>query len=104
MYSIDNDLSLVSCNQDLRQDFLLHLTKLQFTVWNSNEQSFTGSYVCVDSVEKVGLDPEDQAGTGFVNGSNFTFGTLRTANARLQVQGVSIPNAHFPENAVSLAC
>jgi hypothetical protein len=88
VYTADNDLSIVSCNQDLRQDFLLHLTKLQFTVWNSNETMLTGAYVCVDSVEKVGLSPED-APAGFVNTSNFSFRTLRTANARLQVQGVA---------------
>jgi hypothetical protein len=59
--TIDNDLSVVSCNQDLRQDFLLHLTKLQFTVWNANENSFTGSYVCVDSVTTVPFGPGDRS-------------------------------------------
>lgn len=98
VYTADNDLSIVSCNQDLRQDFLLHLTKLQFTVWNSNETMYTGAYVCVDSVEKVGLDPED-APAGFVASSNFTYGTLRTANARLQVQGVLSTQCVGSENA-----
>ena len=45
--TIDNDLSVVSCNQDLRQDFVLHFTKLKFTEWNVNENSFTGTYICV---------------------------------------------------------
>jgi hypothetical protein len=98
LYTADNDLSLVSCNQDLRQDFKLHLTKLQFTVWNANETMYTGAYVCVDSVEKVGLSPED-AKPGFVANSNFTYRTLRTANARLQVQGVASTQCPLSENA-----
>ena len=98
VYTIDNDLSLVSCNQDLRQDFLLHLTKLQFTVWNSNENMYTGAYVCVDSVEKVGLGGED-APLGFVASSNFSWPTLRTTNARLQVQGVASTQCSGSENA-----
>jgi hypothetical protein len=83
----DNDLSVVSCNQDLRQDFVLHLTKLQFTVWNANENSFTGSYECIDSVQTVGLAADDN--TTMVARSNFDSATLRTPNARFQVQGVA---------------
>jgi hypothetical protein len=84
--TIDNDLSVVSCKQDLRQDFTLHTTKLKFTVWNVNENSFTGTYICVDSVTTVGLN----SGTaGLVNGTNFDFATLRTDNARYQVKGVA---------------
>ncbi|MBC8018446.1 MAG: hypothetical protein H7X83_08015, partial [Verrucomicrobia bacterium] len=80
-----NVLTVVSCNQDLRQDYVLHLTKLQFTVWNSFESSFTGAYICVDSVHSVALG----AGNSYlVNGSNFDFSTLRTQNARFQVSGV----------------
>ena len=52
-----NALTVVSCNQDLRQDYNLYLTKLQFTVWNSREQSYTGAYICVDSVNSVDLGP-----------------------------------------------
>ena len=40
--TIDNDLVVISCNQDLRQDFTLNLTKALFTVWNEYENSFTG--------------------------------------------------------------
>jgi hypothetical protein len=83
----DNDLSVVSCNQDLRQDFVLHLTKLQFTVWNANENSFTGSYECIDSVQTVGLAAADN--TIMTARSNFDFATLRTPNARFQAQGIS---------------
>ena len=85
--TIDNDLSVVSCNQDLRQDFVLHLTKLQFTVWNANENSFTGAFECIDSVQTVGLAAEDN--TIMTARSNFDESTLRTPNARFMVQGVS---------------
>ena len=84
LYTIDNDLTIVSCNQDLRQDFLLHLTKLQFTVWNSKEQSYTGAYACVDSVNEVPLSAEDGGNVHAV--SNFSEPTLTTPNARFQVR------------------
>jgi hypothetical protein len=86
--TIDNDLSVVSCNQDLRQDFVLHFTKLKFTEWNVNENSFTGTYICVDSVASVAFGGGDRS-TGLVNGTNFDFTTLRTDNARYQVKGVA---------------
>jgi len=89
IYTLDNDLEVVSCNQDLRQDFVLHLTKLQFTVWNSKEQSYTGAYACVDSTAKVGLDPLDPLSTGVHDVANFTEPALTTPNARFQVQGVA---------------
>jgi hypothetical protein len=85
--TIDNDLSVVSCNQDLRQDYVLHLTKLQFTVWNANENSFTGAYECIDSVQTVGLGAADNE--TMVARSNFDSSTLRTPNARFQVSGIS---------------
>jgi hypothetical protein len=93
----DNDLSVISCNQDLRQDFVLHMTKLQFTVWNANENSFTGSYQCIDSVNTVGLSAEDN--TAMVAPSNFDFSTLRTPNARFQVQAVASTQCPKSENA-----
>jgi len=91
--TIDNDLSVVSCNQDLRQDFTLHTTKLKFTLWNVNENSFTGTWICVDSVTSVGLGPGDRS-TGLTNGTNSDFSTLRTDNARYQVKGV--PSTQCP--------
>jgi len=81
-----NALTVVSCNQDLRQDYQLNLTKLQFTVWNSKEQSYTGAYICVDSVNSVYLTPEN---TFLKNGGNFNYTTLRTQNARFIVRGVA---------------
>jgi hypothetical protein len=81
-----NFLTVVGCNQDLRQDFDLHLTKLKFTVWNSHESSFTGAYICVDSVSTVFLGERNEH---LVNGSNFEYDTLQTANARVHVSGVA---------------
>jgi hypothetical protein len=84
--TVDNDLSVVSCYQDLRQDFKLNLTKLRFTVWNSVENSFTGAYICADSVDTVVLGAVNP---NLVNGSNFDYSTLRTKNARFEVEGVA---------------
>jgi len=86
--NLDNDLSVVSCNQDLRQDALLHLTKLQFVIWNANEHSFSGTFICADSVTTVAFGSGDRSG-GLVNGSNFDFSVLRTDNARYVVRGLA---------------
>jgi hypothetical protein len=86
--TIDNDLAVVSCKQDLRQDFVLHLTKLQFSQWNVNENSFSGTFYCADSVTSVQFGPLDRS-PGLVQGSNFDFSVLRTDNARYQVRGVA---------------
>jgi len=85
---IDNDLSVSSCAQDLRQDFVPKLTKIQFTVWNEFEEDFTGAWQCSDSVLTFGLDdPKDEVP---VNSDliNFTYGQLQTHNARFMAQGV----------------
>lgn len=86
--TIDNDLVGVSCNQDLRQDFKLHTTKLKFNLWNANENSYTGTWICVDSVFSVNFGSGDRPGR-LVNGTNFDYSVLRTDNARYQVRGVS---------------
>jgi hypothetical protein len=81
-----NYLAVASCNQDLRQDYNLYLTKLKFTVWNSFEHSFTGAYQCIDSVDRVYLGAGN---TALVNGSHFEYGVLKTPNARFDVRGVA---------------
>jgi len=50
----ENDLHAVSCYQDLRAQYLLHLTKLTFNVWNGNEAS-TAAFECSDSVITLNL-------------------------------------------------
>lgn len=80
-----NYYNFSSCNQDLRQDYSVYRTKLQFEkVWNSNEQGFSGAYSCADSIGSVILSANPKV----TQGSNFDYATLRTANARFQVQGV----------------
>jgi hypothetical protein len=83
--AINNTLSVASCNQDLREQYTIHTTKLDFTVWNSDEDSFSGAYACVDSVESVTLGSSKT----MVDGSNFSYSTLQTPNARFQVQGIA---------------
>ena len=85
----DNDLSVSSCSQDLRQDFKINLTKIQFTVWNAFEENFTGAWQCSDSVLTFGLD--DPADYVPVNSQlvNFTYSQLQTSNARFMAQGVA---------------
>jgi len=97
--TISNALTVVSCNQDLRQDFVLNLTKLQFIVWNSNEISFTGAFICVDSVHTVALGDDNRH---LVNGSHFEETTLRTENARFQVRGVASTQCPGSKNSALL--
>lgn len=102
--TIGNWLSVASCDQDLREKYVLHLTKLDFTVWNSNEGSFTGSYACVDSVETVPLGAAFQPSPPtVVQASNFDESTVATPNARFQVDGISAtPPCPFPTHKVGL--
>jgi hypothetical protein len=88
VHYLDNNLAVASCNEDLRQDFLLHLTKLQFAIWNSMQTKFTGTYICSDSVLEFGLDPVD-APPGLVHPENFSFNVLGTTDARFVVAGVA---------------
>jgi hypothetical protein len=88
--TIENDLHVVSCYQDLRQDYQLHLTKLQFTVWNANEDQFAGSFQCVGSVNTV---PLISTNPYLVNATLFDFATLKTPNARFMVQGAASPRS-----------
>jgi hypothetical protein len=82
-------LSVSGCDQDLREKYNLHLTKLFFSVFNSDESSFN-AYACVDSVNTVPLDAENQPTPPIVNqASSFDFSTLTTPNARFQVQGIA---------------
>ncbi|QGM46778.1 hypothetical protein [Methylocystis heyeri] len=81
-----NYLAVASCNQDLRQDYQLHTTKLLFTVWNALEQSYGGSYYCVDSANFVPLIDND---AHLINPTNFDYKTLGTSGASVVMQGVA---------------
>lgn len=92
--TLTNNLSVAGCNQDLRETYELHRTKLDFTVWNSFENSFTGAYACADGVETVALSGSNK---GMTQGSNFDYSTLQSPNARFQVNGISAtPPCKFP--------
>ena len=103
--TLDNDLAVSSCNQDLRQDFNVHLTKLQFTVYNELETGYTGAFDCVNSTEDIGLSYADNS--YLVAAQNFDYSTLHTANARFRVQGVAstqcsltVPNPVNPQTNI----
>jgi len=90
--TIDNRLSVSSCMQDLRQDFALNLTKLQFTTWNAQQSNFTGSFICADSVETVVLNAKGLGGQGQFSlnqPGNFDYGTLGTADGQYVVKGIA---------------
>lgn len=86
-----NYIAVASCNQDLKQDYRVHTTKLLFTVWNSLEQSYTGSYICADSVTFV---PLIDSNPRLTNQTNFDYKTLGTPDAQFNVQG--IPSTQCP--------
>ena len=102
--TVYNWLSIASCDQDLRESYTLHETKLDFVVWNANEVSFTGTYACVDSVETIPLASALQPSPPIVvEASNFDYATLATPNARFQVQGISAtPPCPFPTAATGV--
>jgi hypothetical protein len=82
-------LSVLSCNQDLRQDFTPHFTKLQFQVWNEQEVKFTGAYECSDGYRI--LDFTQIA----VGRENFGYGVLQSTAAQLKVKGVASTQCVF---------
>ena len=88
------DLTLWPCRQDLRQDRIPTCTKAKFDIWNEHEVKFTGAYQCFKCFFEGFLDQIGDKtgylysrGPGF-GGEKFTGDTLRTATARLRVQGV----------------
>jgi hypothetical protein len=44
-----NQITIVGCNQDLRQDRDIWKTKLNYTFWDADENPVTGWYECADS-------------------------------------------------------
>ena len=58
---LQNRLALASCYQDLRQDYNIYITKLNFEIWNIAETKFGGSSIwdCADSWHEtiLGIQP-----------------------------------------------
>jgi hypothetical protein len=80
----ENLLSVLTCKQDLRQDFRLYITKLQLQVWNEQEVKLTGAHECADSTKWFTL----ASGTD-VGGENFTYDVVQSAAAQVKVKGVA---------------
>lgn len=81
-------LYVTSCNQDLRQDYVDHFTKLEFIVWNEQEVKATGAYKCIDSWDEAILAPVVQFGGRTEAFENLTSASLGTLTARYKVTGV----------------
>jgi hypothetical protein len=86
----ENDLSVLSCNQDLRQDFTPHFTKLQFQVWNEQEVKFTGAYECSDGSKVFPLAEDTDVGR-----ENFTYDVVQSTAAQVKVKGVASTQCVF---------
>jgi len=94
--ALDNAVSFSSCQQDLRQDFTIYLTKVQLETWNSQETDHGLSWFCADSTQTIPLDDYNNY---LYNPSNFDFGQggiiktshpgIRTPDARYVAVGVS---------------
>jgi hypothetical protein len=78
-----NDLSIVSCNQDLRQDFTPYWTKLELTSWNEYEVKFTGAWECSNGYHFFDLTTADKVP------EVHTIDVLKTNAALLMVEGVA---------------
>jgi hypothetical protein len=81
---LPTQLTVSSCTQDVRQDNVVHTTKLKFDVWNGYETKFTGAWECMDSWHQawLGEDEIDRAG------QNFTYPVLGTEIASYRVNGI----------------
>jgi hypothetical protein len=95
--STENFLSVIACNQDLRQDYVFHFTKLEFTVWNEDESKFTGAYECADSYHFLPLSTVD------VSPEYFDFPVLGTSSAFFQVRGVASARCNILPTVISEA-
>jgi hypothetical protein len=80
----ENNLSVLSCNQDLRQDFTPHFTKLQFQVWNEQEVKFTGAHECSDGYKFLDLDDGTDVGR-----ENFNYNVVQSTAAQVKVKGIA---------------
>jgi hypothetical protein len=83
-------LGVLSCNQDLRQDFTPHFTKLQLQVWNEQEVKLTGAHECSDGTKLFELARETDVG-----GENFTYAVVQSVTAQVKVKGVASTQCVF---------
>lgn len=89
--TLQAELTLTPCRQDLRQDRTPTCTNAKFDIWNENRTKFTGARQCLANwyegfLEKLGNDPS-QKGPGY-GGNKFTAAMLQTFAAHFRVEGV----------------
>jgi hypothetical protein len=86
---VHNDLTLVPCIEDLRQDRVPTCTKAKFDIWNENETKYTGAWRCIKCWFEGYLDEIDvqTPGRGF-GGEKFTYTALHTTAGRFRVEGI----------------
>jgi len=85
---INTNLTLVPCNQDLRQDRFPTCTKAKFDIWNENETKYTGAYQCLKCWFEGYLSDIGKSKGGF-GGAKFTYKNLHTTAGRCRVQGIA---------------
>jgi hypothetical protein len=78
---INNDVTAVSCTEDLRQDRKPVFTKLAFDVWNTYENKFTEPFECADSYHQFSLTELD-------NGPQLDIVTLGDNAAYFRMEGI----------------
>jgi hypothetical protein len=99
------ELTLVPCDQDLRQDRLPVYTKVNFTVWDEDEVGATGAYLCFKCwVETTLTDPPKRTGSqtwAAVGFKNFTEAVIGGVFATVKIQPVFANAAvcKFPASA-----
>lgn len=80
---VNDDLTLLPCKQDLRQDHAITHTKAQFDLWNLNEVHYTGVYQCINCwFESLVSGLQN-------NATKFNVDDLHSAFGRLRVTGVA---------------
>jgi hypothetical protein len=78
---VSNEVTAVSCTEDLRQDRKPVFTKLAFDVWNTYENKFTEPYECADSYHQFSLTELD-------NGPQLDVETLGDNAAYFRMEGI----------------
>ncbi len=88
--TINNDLVVASCDIDVTEAPNGSSRKLAFTVWNSDEEAYTGAYACVGDINTVQLGgtASPPGEPKLVNGGNFL---LNTPDGRFMAQGLDYP-------------
>ena len=102
------NLTLVPCDQDLRQDRLPVYAKANFTVWDEDEVSATGAYLCFKCwIDTTLTDPPvpSKGATALTGFHNFTAAIVGGVYATVKITpvfGGTVPCA-YPGGVTSVA-